>query len=133
MFNIMIFHFGIIIQFFFKPFQNQQCLISFVSNFLFFVKKTFAWFSFLVYFYSLFLKSSFLENLLKFYSKIQKLVTFLPLKKHNTKGIFNEHWWNLPMKRKPIHPNVMNIFYKGLEFLVATLERRRQRTSALNI
>jgi hypothetical protein len=37
------------------------------------------------------------------------------------------------MKRKPIHPNVVSLFYKGSKFLVTTPKKKRERTSALNI
>jgi hypothetical protein len=61
----MIWQFRIIIQVFKKPFQSH--------------------------FSSFFLKFGIMENLVEFYKKIQKLVMFLLLKKHNTKGIFNVH------------------------------------------
>ncbi len=43
----------------------------------FFVKKTIAWFSFLIHFSSFFLKSGVIKILEEFYKKIWKLITFL--------------------------------------------------------
>ncbi len=37
------------------------------------------------------LKFGVMENLVEIYKKIQISITFLPLKKHNTNGIFSEH------------------------------------------
>jgi hypothetical protein len=74
----MIWQFHIIIRVFFKPFQSQKCLISFVLN-IFFCRKNFCMIFFLVHFSSFFLKYGVMENLVEFYIKIQKLVTFLLL------------------------------------------------------